>query len=157
LPNLFDEETCSYFLSKVYETKNPIQRTRCLITCADKIEISNQILNEIKENLDQINKPFVYYNEIFSNHIFPILKFAINHAFDCNIEEIIKNPLDLINKAQTSKEKCLLYLEFITHYKQEDQKELKNTCQALLLKDLDHIRNEFEKKEVVVKIIRTYF
>jgi len=156
-PSLFDDETRTYFLSKIYETKNPIQRTQCLITIVNNIKFSNLILNEIKENLDSINKPFVYYNEVFTNHVFPILKFSIRHAFDNNNEEIKQNPLILIDKAQTSKERCYLYLEYIAQYKNINELEMIKRCQEELLKEITHIRNEFEKKEVVINVIRTYF
>ena len=156
-PKLLDDETCSYFLTKTYETKNTIQRTRCLIDSTNKIPFSNQKLTEINENLDQINKPFVYYNEIFLDHLFPILKFSINNAFLCNDDEIMKDPFSLVEKAQTAREKCLLLLELVILYKKNDSLEQMKKCENQLLQEINNITNEFQKKEIVIEIIRRNF
>ncbi|MHA1798040.1 MAG: hypothetical protein ACTSVY_06285 [Candidatus Helarchaeota archaeon] len=156
LPRLINDDLLSFLITKVNETKNPIQKTYQLLFLASKIKDFNMELMKIQKILNGIDEPFFSNNILFTNHIYPILDFSIKNAFQLNNRNILENPQPLFNKIQSPFEKCLLILEFINCLKKTNKNSLVIQYQEMLLEQIGMISNEFQKKEVLLKFIKSF-
>ncbi|MFX0135389.1 MAG: hypothetical protein ACFFDN_17225 [Candidatus Hodarchaeota archaeon] len=153
LINTVDSDLISYFIIKLNETRDPVQKSKSLLMLAEKIENFQTQVKEIRQIIEDVCDPYVSNNILFINHMYPILNFSIKQAFKINEKEIIKNPLKLVEKAYSYKEKCLLILQFMNQFKKRNQTKLVQEYQIMFMRLIDKISNEFEKKEVIIKLL----
>lgn len=157
LKNIINDDLISYFISELNKIKEIPLRSKILLILAEKIMNLNTQLKKIKQILEKNNKPYISNNQVFVNHMYPILNFFIKQAFQTNDKAIIENPSVLIEKANSPTEKSFLILELISQFRKKGQSELANKYQRMIMKQVDKITNEFERKKVLIKLIRALF
>ena len=155
LKNIVDGDLISYFIIKLNETRDPLQKSKNLLILADKIENFKNQLNEIRQIIEDICGPYVSDNILFINHMYPILNFSINQAFIRNDKKIIDNPLKLVEKTHSYNEKCLLILQFINQFKKRNQEKSVEEYQIMFMELIDKVSNEFEKKDIIIKFLKS--
>ncbi|NVM30637.1 MAG: hypothetical protein HWN65_17490 [Candidatus Helarchaeota archaeon] len=157
MKNIINDDLISYFISELNKIKEIPLRSKILLILAEKIMNLNTQLKKIKQILEKNNKPYISNNQVFVNHMYPILNFFIKQAFQTNDKAIIENPSVLIEKANSPTEKSFLILELISQFRKKGQSELANKYQRMIMKQVDKITNEFERKKVLIKLIRALF
>ncbi len=156
---MIDEDLISFYISKLNELDDNCQKTKILSNLTIQIENMNlhEKLKDIEKIMALISKPYVSNNKIFTEQYFLYLKFLIKQAFRFNYTKIIENPLQIVEKAHSEVEKCLLLLELLNQNKLKEQKEQSDYYNDLFFKQLKEITNEFERKEVLINYFNLIF
>ena len=152
-PNIIDEEIVSFFVSKVKETTDPTLKSILLIRLAEKLENYPVHVTEIKNIVEQHNKPLVIDNFVVTSHIGEIMKFLIRQQGQPGNQEFSQNARTFIEGAPTQTEKCQLIIEFIDQFRKGHQEKPVNEFPDLLLEQIETIPNEFEKKDILVQFL----
>ncbi|NHI93267.1 MAG: hypothetical protein EAX96_12285 [Candidatus Lokiarchaeota archaeon] len=153
LEKIIEIDLIDYFISKIIELKNPLLKAHLLLILAENIKNNNESILKIKQILEKINEPYLSHNIMYFDHLYPISRFLMMHAFDMNDQELINKPNLIFKNLYSKKNECKLILEMIKQLKLTNHTELLSNYLSKFYEELDKITNEFQKKEVIVEFI----
>lgn len=156
IKKLIDNDLVEYFILKICELKNSLLKVHLLLLLAEKIKENQEMIEKINQMLENLNEIYFSHNIIYYDHIYPISKFILMRRFERNDELVLSDLDSLFNKIRSQTNKCYFLLEAIRQFRMRHQSEQLDDCLIKFFKELDKIRNEFEKKEVMVKYIELF-
>ncbi|MFX1452041.1 MAG: hypothetical protein ACFFCM_14480 [Promethearchaeota archaeon] len=157
LQEMIDENIISFFISKLNKLDDNSQKTQILsylATYLDDLKLPNKLM-DIENIMAKTSKPYVLNNIFHTSQYFLYLQFVIKQAFRFNTIKIIQNPLEIVEKAYSEVEKCILLIEIIKQFKARNEKEKSNYYQNLFMEHFDEISNEFERKDVLIELLNS--
>ncbi|MHA1298199.1 MAG: hypothetical protein ACTSO9_02015 [Candidatus Helarchaeota archaeon] len=157
--NISGSRQVHYLIEKFDNLVDMNKKTFLLLILAEKINEPkfHEELKKINQILQISSKPYISYGKSITNHYYLFLKYSIKQAFNKNNTQITQNPLDLVEDAHEEIEKCLLLIEFIKQFKENEQIKRIMELKTILFKKIDKISNEFEKKEILIRYIKALY